>query len=125
MLVKIIVLKKFLQISQESTCVAVFSNKVAGPQNSNFIKKRLQHRFFPVKFANFLRTPCFRDHLQRLLVADSGFQSATLLKERHRQRYFSVNFVKFLRTSFDRTPPNDCFLYLSVNFEKFFRTPLL
>ena len=28
------------QISQESTCVGVFFNKVAGPQNCNFAKKR-------------------------------------------------------------------------------------
>ena len=36
----------------------------------------------------------------------------------------SVNFAKFLRRSFDRTPPDDCFLCLPVSFEKFFRTPL-
>ena len=30
----------------------------------NFIKKRLQHRCFPVKFANFLRTPFFTEHLR-------------------------------------------------------------
>ena len=27
-----------------------------------FIKRRLQHRCFPVKFAKFLRTPFFREH---------------------------------------------------------------
>ena len=32
-------------------------NKVAGLQACNFIKKRLQHRCFPVKFVKFLRTP--------------------------------------------------------------------
>ena len=37
------------------------------------------------------------------------------------ERCISVNFAKFLRTSFDRVPPNDCFLCLYVNFEKFFR----
>ena len=40
---------KILQISQENTYVVV-------PQVCNFIKKRLQHRCFPVKFAKFLRT---------------------------------------------------------------------
>ena len=29
-------------------------NKVAGPQACNFIKKRLQHKCFPVKFAKIL-----------------------------------------------------------------------
>ena len=33
-------------------------NKVAGPEACSFIKKRLQHRYFPVKFAKFLRTFC-------------------------------------------------------------------
>ena len=42
---------------------------------------------------------------------------------RFRQRSFSVNFANFLTTSFDRTPPDDCFLCLSVNFMKFFRRP--
>ena len=39
-------------------------NKVAGLKDCNFIKKRLQHRCFPVKFANFLRTPFFTEHLR-------------------------------------------------------------
>ena len=34
-------------------------NKVTGFQASNFIKKRLQHRCFPVKLVKFLRTPFF------------------------------------------------------------------
>ena len=32
-------------------------NKVTGPEASNFIKKRLQHRCFPVNIGKFLRTP--------------------------------------------------------------------
>ena len=122
MFFKVIVLKKF---SNESCCVRVFINKVAGPQNSNFIKKRLQHRFFPVKFAKFLRTSCFTDHLQRLLLTVSGFQPATLLKKKLQQRCFSVNFAKFLRIIFERTPSGDCLLCLSMNLEKFFKTPFL
>ena len=97
-----------MQISQESTCVGVFFNKVVGPQNCNFIKKSLQHRFFPVKFAKFLRTPCFTEHLQWLLLTVWGLQPATLLKMFIkdikdvwlRQRWFLVNFAKILRTSF-------------------------
>ena len=33
-----------------------------------FIKKRLQHRCFPVKFANFLRTPNLKNICERLLL---------------------------------------------------------
>ena len=32
-------------------------NKVAGLSACNFIKKRLQHRCFPVTFAKYSRTP--------------------------------------------------------------------
>ena len=43
-------------------------NKVAGIQASNFIKKRLQHKFFPVKIAKFLKTASFIKHLRWLLL---------------------------------------------------------
>ena len=55
--------KVFLEISQnsqESTCARVsFFNNVADlrPKACKFIKKRLWHRYFLVKFAKFLRTP--------------------------------------------------------------------
>ena len=96
-------------------------------QKYNFIKKRLQRRLFPVKFAKFLRAPCFTEHLQWLLLKVSGFQPAILLKKRLQKRWFSANFAKFLRTSFffDRTPLDDCFLCLSVNSETIFRILLL
>ena len=71
------------------------------------------------------RTPCFTEHLQWLFLTVLGFQPATLLKKKLQQRCFCEfckNFKNIL--SFDRTPPDDCFLYLSVNFEKFFRTLL-
>ena len=32
-------------------------NKVAGLQTCNFIKKRNQHRCFPMRFAKFVRAP--------------------------------------------------------------------
>ena len=73
----------------------------------------------------FLRTPCFTEHLQWLLLTVSGFQPAAYLKMRFWQGCSSVNFTKVLRTSFDRTPADDCLLSLSVNFEKFFRIALL
>ena len=36
-------------------------NKVAGLQATNFIKKRLQHKCFPVNTAKFLRTPSLKE----------------------------------------------------------------
>ena len=43
-------------------------NKVTGVKACNFIKKRLQHRCFPVKFAKFLRTPILKNFCERLLL---------------------------------------------------------
>ena len=38
-------------------------NKVAGFQDCNFIKRTLQHRYFPVNIAKFLRTPILKNIL--------------------------------------------------------------
>ena len=85
-----------------------------------------------MKFAKFLRTPCFTEyHLPWLLLKVSSFQPATLLKKRLRQRCFSVNFSKFLRTCLLltkhlrltascvylwilRTPPGNCYFINKV-----------
>ena len=51
-------------------------NKVTGLRASHFVKKRLQHRCFPVIFANFLRTSCLQNTSGwLLLVAVPGFES--------------------------------------------------
>ena len=42
-------------------------NKVAGLHGYNFIKKKLECRFFPVNIAKFLRTPILNNICQRLL----------------------------------------------------------
>ena len=42
---------------------AIFTGKVAGLQVSSFIKKRLQHKFFPVNIANFFKSTYFEKHL--------------------------------------------------------------
>ena len=55
MFFKINVLKKFENFTGKHQCWSLLSQS-SGPQISNFIKKRLQHRFFPVKFAKILRT---------------------------------------------------------------------
>ena len=43
-------------------------NKVAGPQTCNFIKKRFQHRCFPVNVTKFLRTPFSPNTTGQLLL---------------------------------------------------------
>ena len=56
---------KFFQISQENTSVVMSLIKFV----KNFIKKRLQHRCFPVKFAKLLRTHISKNIYERLLLS--------------------------------------------------------
>ena len=44
-------------------------NKTAGLKVYNFIKKRLQLRFLPVKFVKFLKTSFFTEQFQWLLLS--------------------------------------------------------
>ena len=56
MFFKIGVLKNLANFTGKQLCWSLFLNKVAGLQASNFVKKRLQHRLYYVKFAKFPRT---------------------------------------------------------------------
>ena len=106
---------KIFQISLESTSVGVFLNRVSGRQNWDFIKKRQQHRCFPVKF---LRTNFSTEHLQWLLLAVSGFQLATLLKRRLWQRCFSVNFAQHLLKGYLPGTVSCVYLWILRNFSE-------
>ena len=41
----------------------------------NFIKKKLQHRYFPVTFAKILRTPILKNICQRLLLYGNSYSN--------------------------------------------------
>ena len=60
------VLKNFAIFTEKHLRWSFFLNKNAGLQSWNFIKKRFQHRFFPVNIAKFLRTPIFENICKRL-----------------------------------------------------------
>ena len=61
--------RKICQNSQENTCYqSLFFNKVVGSRPAILLKKRLRHRYFPVNFVKFLRTPVFAEHLCWLLL---------------------------------------------------------
>ena len=68
------------------------------PEACHFMKKRLQHRCFPVKFAKFLKTPILKNTSGRLLLlflshlcmmqlqhlsSCNNFQTVTPLKLQH------------------------------------------
>ena len=62
----------FLELSREfhrkTLALESLFHKVAGLKDCKFIKRRLQHRCFPVKFPKFLRTAIFTEHLRWLLL---------------------------------------------------------
>ena len=59
---------KLFKVHRKTPVLESLFNKVAGLQACNFIKKRLQRKCFPVKFAKFLRTNLFTEHLRWLLL---------------------------------------------------------
>ena len=60
MFFKIGVLKNFAIFTGKHLCWSLFLIKlIKGLKSCNFIKKRLQHRFFPVNIAKFLSTAFF------------------------------------------------------------------
>ena len=60
-----------------------------------YFKKRLQHRYFPVNFVKFLRTPFFTEHLPWLLLSFIILTFTILEKNRH---FFP--FIIYLVASF-------------------------
>ena len=64
---KIGVLKHFTIFTGKHLSWRLFFIKVAGLKACNYIKKRLQHRCFPVNIAEFLRIAIFIEHLWWLL----------------------------------------------------------
>ena len=49
--------KSFANFTGKTPMLESLFTKVAGPQAGNFIKKKIQHRCFTVKFTKFLRAP--------------------------------------------------------------------
>ena len=68
-------LKNFAIFTEKHLPSSLFLNKNVGLQSWNFIKKRLQHRFFPVNIAKFLRTPVLENICERLFERFSTWAS--------------------------------------------------
>ena len=101
---------KFL-ISQESVCVGVFLNKVAGPITATLLNRDSNTRDFLWNLRNF-----FPEHFYCCFWNVSGFQAATIIKKNQqelhveltsirREYYVDTSKSKFRRisTSFPRT----------------------
>ena len=64
---------KILKKSQENTCIRVSFLLKFQVKDCNFIKKRLQHMYFPVKYANFfLQNTSGRTNKKRSKVHKQG-----------------------------------------------------
>ena len=111
---------KFHKFYRKAPVLESVLNKVAGLQACNFTKKRLQHWYFPVKFAKFSGTPILKNLCERVLLCFCSFflmapvfksllnkvaslQNSNFIKKRCQHRCFLVRFAKFLRT-----PKNNC-----------------
>ena len=68
-----------------------------GIQAYNFIKKRLQHRCFPVKLAMFLRTPFFKEHLvwwQLLLCVGEDLKQVNQICKNFLKMFLLQNYLQ-------------------------------
>ena len=59
---------KFRNVHRKISVLGFLFNKYLDLKACSFIKKRLQHRCFPVKFAKILSTPFFAKHIRSLLL---------------------------------------------------------
>ena len=57
------VLENFTKFTGKHLCWSLFFNKVAGVRPESILKKRLQHRCFPLNLVKFLKNSFFKEHL--------------------------------------------------------------
>ena len=77
-------------VHMKTPVVESLFNKYAYLKTCNFIKKRFQHRCFPVKLAKLLRTPFFTEHIQWLLLEISHELSLFIAFENNEWCHFVV-----------------------------------
>ena len=61
------VFKSFTIFTGKHLCWSLFVIKFPAFKPANLLKKRLQHRYFHINIAKFLRTAFFIEHLRQLL----------------------------------------------------------
>ena len=91
-------------------CWSLFFNKVAGLKACTFIKKRLQHKRFTVKF---LGTPFFTEHLRWLLLSMLLFLNVSSFTSRFPHFHFFLTIL--LLSSFEKTLSSLYHYYYIIN----------
>ena len=81
---------------QEKTCAGVSFLLKFQPRGLQFCQKRLQHRFFSVKFAKFLRTSILQNICEWLLLKKEASKVTTLSETCHIFGVFDQN-IKYLQ----------------------------
>ena len=94
-----------MQISPESTRAGVFLNNVAGLKAYNLIKKRLQHKCFPLKFATVLGTHFLKSSSDGyfyylLIIVKEGQSHHVLMKEFSTFMYTIIKYYIVIETMF-------------------------
>ena len=81
------ILKHFVIFTGKHLCWGLFLNKVAGHKACNFIKKRLQHRYFLVNIGKCIRRPILKNISERLhcwkVFCENVFQIRSELSKRN------------------------------------------
>ena len=67
--IEISVLRNFAQFTGKHLCQSLFFNNVAGLRPVTLLKRRPWHRYFPVNFVKFLRTPFLQSTSGPLLLS--------------------------------------------------------
>ena len=78
--------QKFGKFYRKFLCWSLF-DKVAALKTCNVIKKRLQHRCFPVKFAKFFRKPILKKICEQDLAVAS-FSKTTVLRKDYSDKFY-------------------------------------
>ena len=69
--IKKAILKYFVIFTGKRLWWCLFFNQVAGHQTCNFMKRRLQHRYFLVSFGKFYKNTYFEEHLRTAAFLES------------------------------------------------------
>ena len=85
--------KSFENFTGKTPVLESLFKKVAGPQACDFIKKRLQHRCFPVNVREFFKAPFLIEHLRWPLFKISKSNNPTICPKIFHQYYLSTRNI--------------------------------
>ena len=114
------VLRNFVKFTGKHLCQSLFFNNIVGPRAASVLKKRLWHRWFPVSFAKFLKTPFLQNTCGRLLLEIDSIIYAEYLYS-HMKEVFSfeqiMSVLTFLQLVFSQKYLKTFFSYF-IGFKK-------